>query len=82
MADEEACILHPAAPQPGEAIKGNMHTLIRGSSTTAVYRAQGGGQIRLKGRGFQFERGIAVGGTVTGAIFEDEKGEPYLAWGA
>ncbi|MBD9371958.1 hypothetical protein IB238_04820 [Rhizobium sp. ARZ01] len=80
MADTEACILHPTEPQLGDVINANMHTLVLKTSSTAVYRDLSGGQILLKGSGFEFEGDVAVRGTVTGAIFEDEKGATYLAW--
>lgn len=81
MADEVKCVLHPPESHLG-AINESPHTLILKSSTTAIYRNASGGQILLKGRGFQYEGETAVSGTVTGAIFEDEKGTTYLAWEA
>lgn len=79
MADEVECISHPAESHLG-AVNGSLPKLIVKSATTAVYRDARGGEILLRGRGFQYEGDVAVGGTVTGASFSDGAGAVYLAW--
>ncbi|MDR6759554.1 hypothetical protein J2Y48_004870 [Mycoplana sp. BE70] len=81
MADEVECILHPAESHLG-AVNGSVPILISKTATTAIYRDAGGGKILLRGRGFQYEGDVAVGGTVTGATFSDRAGAVYLAWEA
>lgn len=81
MADEVECILHPAESQLG-AVNGSSPILISKSTTTAIYRDARGGEILLRGRGFQYDGDVAVAGTVTGATFSDGAGAVYLAWEA
>lgn len=82
MADLKQCVLRPTDIRQGAGNDGSTHTLVAGSSTSAIYRDEKGGQIVLKGTGFKYQGDVAVGGTVTAATFKDKSGATFLAWEA
>ncbi|SOC48079.1 hypothetical protein SAMN05892877_13720 [Rhizobium subbaraonis] len=71
---------HTKETSLAQALDGKPHTLISRSPTSAVYIDGKGGQILLRGSGFEYDGDVAIKGTVTGATFLDRDGSAFLAW--
>ena len=80
MAADNTRTPHTASNSLARALEGTSHTLISRSPTSAVYRDGKGGQILLRGSGFEYDGEVAIKGTVTGATFLDRDGSAFLAW--